>query len=89
MRIEIRARNTAVTDGAQAPRRGALREVAKQVSELAQLEVELLEERNPDRRRQDRRGDSPASRAPPCARGRAPPTWCTRSTWSPTSSRAR
>ena len=48
MRIEIRGRNTA--GHRQPPRstsRSAYDTVAKQVSELAQLEVELLVEKNP------------------------------------------
>ena len=47
MRIEIRARHTAVTDGLRAHIEDRFRNISKQVSELAQLEVELMEERNP------------------------------------------
>lgn len=48
MRIEIRGRNTPITDGIRqhVEERFATR-IGKQVSELAQLEVELLVERNP------------------------------------------
>ena len=47
MRIDIKGRNTAVTDSLRAHVDDRFRVVAKQVSELAQLEVELLVERNP------------------------------------------
>ena len=47
MRIEIRARNTAVTDALRREVEKQFQKVSKQVSELATLEVELLEERNP------------------------------------------
>lgn len=48
MRIEIRGRNTPITDGIRkhVEERFTTR-IGKQVSELAQLEVELLVERNP------------------------------------------
>lgn len=47
MQIEIRGRNTAVTEGLRGEVEKHFEKVAKQVSELATLEVELLEERNP------------------------------------------
>ncbi len=47
MRIEIRGRNIEVDDELQAQVRKRFRRVGKQVSELATLEVELSEERNP------------------------------------------
>jgi putative sigma-54 modulation protein len=47
VRIEIRGRNTAVTDTVRRHVEERFRTVEKQVSELARLEVELREERNP------------------------------------------
>ena len=47
MRIEIRARNTAITDNLRAHVEKCFGKVSKQVSELARLELELLEEKNP------------------------------------------
>ena len=47
MRIEVRGRNTAVTDALRREVEKQFQKVSKQVSELATLEVELLEERNP------------------------------------------
>jgi putative sigma-54 modulation protein len=47
VRIEIRARNTAVTDTLRDRVEQRFGKVAKQVSELARLEVELRVERNP------------------------------------------
>ena len=47
MRIEIRARNTAVSDSLRAHVEDRFANVSKQVSALAQLEVELSEEKNP------------------------------------------
>jgi ribosome hibernation promoting factor len=47
VRIEIRARNTAVTDAIRRQVEKEFEKVSKQVSELATLEIELLEERNP------------------------------------------
>lgn len=47
MRIEIRTRNTAVSDGLRAHVEDRFANVSKQVSDLAQLEVELMEEKNP------------------------------------------
>jgi putative sigma-54 modulation protein len=47
VRIEIRGRNTAVTDALRREVEKQFQKVSKQVSELATLEVELLEERNP------------------------------------------
>jgi putative sigma-54 modulation protein len=46
VRIEIRARNTTVTDTLRAHVEKTFANVAKQVSELAQLDVELIEEKN-------------------------------------------
>lgn len=47
MRIEIRGRNVEVDDELREQVRKLFRRVGKQVSELATLEVELSEERNP------------------------------------------
>jgi putative sigma-54 modulation protein len=47
VRTEIRARNTAVTDTLRAHVEKCFDKVSRQVSELAQLELELMEERNP------------------------------------------
>jgi putative sigma-54 modulation protein len=47
VRIEIRARNAAVTETLRDHVEERFKRVAKQVSELAQLELELLVERNP------------------------------------------
>jgi putative sigma-54 modulation protein len=47
MRIEVRGRNTAVTDGLREHIDDRFGRVARQVSDLAQLEVELLVEKNP------------------------------------------
>jgi putative sigma-54 modulation protein len=47
MRIEIRGRNTPVTDTVRSHVEDRFRVVSKQVSELAQLEIELLVEQNP------------------------------------------
>jgi putative sigma-54 modulation protein len=47
VRIEIRGRNTAVTDSLRGHVEDRFQRVAKQVSDLVQLEVELLVEKNP------------------------------------------
>jgi putative sigma-54 modulation protein len=47
VRIEIRGRNTAVTSALRSRIERQFENVEKQVSELAQLEIELLVERNP------------------------------------------
>lgn len=47
MRIEIRARNTEVSDSLRAHVEDRFGNVSKQVSDLAQLDVELIEEKNP------------------------------------------
>jgi putative sigma-54 modulation protein len=47
VRIQIRGRNTAVTETLRGEVEKHFQKVAKQVSELATLELELLEERNP------------------------------------------
>lgn len=47
MRIEIKGRNVAVTDELRERVEKRFAKIAKQVSPLAELEVELLEERNP------------------------------------------
>jgi ribosome hibernation promoting factor len=47
VRIEVRGRNTEVTDGLRQHVEKRFARVGKQVSELAVLEVELSEERNP------------------------------------------
>ena len=47
MKIEVRGRNTPVTDGIRDHVEDRFKRVAKQVSDLAQLDVELLVEKNP------------------------------------------
>jgi putative sigma-54 modulation protein len=47
MRIEVKGRNLPVSDELRGHVEKRFRKVARQVSELAELEVELLEERNP------------------------------------------
>jgi ribosome hibernation promoting factor len=47
VRIEIRARNTAVPDNLRAHVEDRFANVSKQVSDLAHLELELMEEKNP------------------------------------------
>jgi putative sigma-54 modulation protein len=47
VRIEIRGRNVEVTDEMRDAVNKRFSRVARQVSELAQLEIELLEEKNP------------------------------------------
>jgi putative sigma-54 modulation protein len=47
MRIDVKGRNLSVTDDVRAHVEKRFRKVSRQVSELADLEVELFEERNP------------------------------------------
>ncbi len=47
MRIEIKGRNVPVPEDLREHAEKRFRKVAKQVSELAELEIELCEERNP------------------------------------------
>jgi putative sigma-54 modulation protein len=47
VRIDIRARNTSVPEGLRAHIEDRFANVSKQVSDLARLEVELMEEKNP------------------------------------------
>jgi len=47
MRIAVKGRNTPVTGGLRDHIERRFRAIARQVSELAELEVELSEERNP------------------------------------------
>jgi ribosome hibernation promoting factor len=47
MRIEIRGRNVEVTDEIREAVTKRLSRVARQVSELARIEIELMEEKNP------------------------------------------
>jgi putative sigma-54 modulation protein len=47
MRIAVKGRNTHVTDGLREHVERRFRTIARQVSELAELEIELSEERNP------------------------------------------
>jgi putative sigma-54 modulation protein len=47
MQIDIKGRNVPVTDELRARLERRLRKVSRQVSELARLEVEIYEERNP------------------------------------------
>jgi putative sigma-54 modulation protein len=47
MQIDIKGRNVPVTDELRARVERRLRKISRQVSELARLEVEIFEERNP------------------------------------------
>ena len=47
MRIEIRARNTEISESLRAHVEDRFAKVSKQVSELARLDIELMEEKNP------------------------------------------
>jgi putative sigma-54 modulation protein len=47
MRIEVKGRNLPVSDEVRAHVEKRFRKVSRQVSELAELELELFEERNP------------------------------------------
>lgn len=47
MRIAVKGRNTPVTDGVREHVERRFRTISRQVSELAELEIELSEERNP------------------------------------------
>ena len=47
MQIDIRGRNVPVTDELRVHAEDRLRKVARQVSDLAQLEIEISQERNP------------------------------------------
>ncbi|MDW5598781.1 ribosome-associated translation inhibitor RaiA [Conexibacter stalactiti] len=47
MRIEVKGRNTSVTQAQRDQIERRFRKISRQVSELAQLEVELIEARNP------------------------------------------
>ena len=47
MRIEVKGRNVPVSDDMREHAEKRFRKVARQVSELAELEIELFEERNP------------------------------------------
>ncbi|HSZ70143.1 MAG TPA: ribosome-associated translation inhibitor RaiA [Solirubrobacteraceae bacterium] len=47
MQIEMKGRNVPVPDDLRRHAEDRLRKVARQVSELARLEIELLQERNP------------------------------------------
>jgi putative sigma-54 modulation protein len=47
MRIQVKGRNVQVSDDVRQHVEKRFRKIAKQVSELAELEVELFEERNP------------------------------------------
>ena len=47
MRIEVKGRNLPVTDDLREHVEKRFRKVSRQVSELAELEVEVFEERNP------------------------------------------
>ena len=90
VRIEIRGRNTAVTDTLRrhVEERFTTR-IGKQVSELAQLEVELLVEKNPAIA-DDKVAEATLHLKGVTLRAReASSDLSTRSTWWPTSSRAR
>jgi putative sigma-54 modulation protein len=47
MQIDIKGRNVPVTDEIRAHAERRLRKIARQVSDLARLEIEIFEERNP------------------------------------------
>jgi putative sigma-54 modulation protein len=47
MQIDIKGRNVPVTEEIRAHAERRLRKVARQVSELARLEIEIFQERNP------------------------------------------
>jgi putative sigma-54 modulation protein len=47
MRIEVKGRNTAVTEALREEAEKRCAKIERQVSELARLEIELSEERNP------------------------------------------
>ncbi len=47
MQIDIKGRNVPVTDEIRAHAERRLKKVARQVSDLARLEIEIFEERNP------------------------------------------
>src|ERR1700684_847170 len=47
MRIQVKGRNVQVSDDVREHVEKRFRKIAKQVSELAELELELFEERNP------------------------------------------
>jgi putative sigma-54 modulation protein len=47
MQIDIKGRNVPVTDELRAHAERRLRKVARQVSDLARLEIEIFKERNP------------------------------------------
>jgi len=47
MRIQVKGRNVPVSDDLRAHVERRFEKIAKQVSELAQLEIEVCEERNP------------------------------------------
>jgi putative sigma-54 modulation protein len=47
MQIDIKGRNVPVTDEIRARAERRLKKVARQVSDLARLEIEIFEERNP------------------------------------------
>ena len=47
MRIDVKGRNLSVTDDVRAHVEKRFRTISRQVSELAELEVEVYEERNP------------------------------------------
>ncbi len=47
MQIDIKGRNVPVTDELRAHAERRLRKVARQVSDLARLEIEIFQERNP------------------------------------------
>ena len=69
MQIEVKGRNVAVTDELREHVEKRFDKVGKQVSELARLEVELCEERNPAiAERAGRRGDAPPQGRRRCAR---------------------
>ena len=85
MRIEVKGRNLAVSEDLREHVAKRFRKVERQVSELAELEVEVFEERNPAI------ADNQVAEATLHLKGvtlrarDASPTSCTRSTCAPTS----
>ena len=90
MQIEVKGRHMTISDDLREHVEKRFAKVGKQVSELATLEVELSEERNPaipdcDRRR----GDAPGQGHDAARAATRPATWPTRSTSARTSSPSR
>ena len=90
MQIEVKGRNTPVTDDLRELVERRFRKVANQVSDLAVLEVEISEERNPANPLSCVAETTLYLKGVTLARARTRRgTWAMRSTSAPTSSRAR